>query len=72
MCMNVLLSVLFCLFDMLLDRSGRIINIVVSPAAGYGNKDTLRLLNYLTAPNVVRTLDECSEFGWLAALLSYI
>jgi len=34
------------------ELSGRIINIVVSPASGSGNKDSLRLLNYLTAPNV--------------------
>ena len=35
------------------ELSGRIINIVVSPASGSGNKDSLRLLNYLTAPNVL-------------------
>lgn len=35
------------------DRTGRIINIVVSPAKGSGNQDSLRLLNYLTAPNVL-------------------
>jgi hypothetical protein len=43
------------------ELSGRIINIVVSPASGAGNKDTLRLLNYLTAPNVL---------VWSAALAS--
>jgi TAG lipase/steryl ester hydrolase/phospholipase A2/LPA acyltransferase len=30
-----------------------LLNIVVSPASGSGNKDSLRLLNYLTAPNVL-------------------
>jgi hypothetical protein len=34
------------------DRTGRIINIIVSPSRD--NKDAPRLLNYLTAPNVVR------------------
>lgn len=34
---------------------------MVSPAAGTGNKDSLRLLNYLTAPNVL---------VWSAALAS--
>lgn len=43
------------------ELSGRIINIVVSPASGAGNKDSLRLLNYLTAPNVL---------VWSAALAS--
>ena len=43
------------------DRSGRIINIVVSPAITSGNQDSLRLLNYLTAPNVL---------VWSAALAS--
>lgn len=43
------------------ELSGRIINIVVSPASGSGNQDTLRLLNYLTAPNVL---------VWSAALAS--
>jgi len=43
------------------ELSGRIINIVVSPASGSGNKDSLRLLNYLTAPNVL---------VWSAALAS--
>ena len=43
------------------DRSGRIINIVVSPSTGSGNQDTSRLLNYLTAPNVL---------VWSAALAS--
>lgn len=45
----------------LLDRTGRIINIVVSPAKGSGNQDGPRLLNYLTAPNVL---------VWSAALAS--
>lgn len=35
------------------ERSGRIINIVVSPAVSAGNQDSSRLLNYLTAPNVL-------------------
>ena len=43
------------------DRSGRIVNIVVSPAITSGNQDSLRLLNYLTAPNVL---------VWSAALAS--
>lgn len=39
-------------FQEAFDHSGRIVNIVVSPASG--NRDTTaRLLNYLTAPNVL-------------------
>jgi predicted acylesterase/phospholipase RssA len=35
------------------DLSGRIINIVVSPSTSNGNQESCRLLNYLTAPNVL-------------------
>lgn len=34
------------------DRTGKIINIVIAPQQG--NLESARLLNYLTAPNVVR------------------
>jgi TAG lipase / steryl ester hydrolase / phospholipase A2 / LPA acyltransferase len=37
------------------DRTGRIINIVVSPSKRSGNSDRYRLLNYLTAPHVFIT-----------------
>ncbi len=45
------------------DRTNRILNIVVTPAASAGNMDQARLLNYLTAPNVL---------VWSAALARYV
>jgi len=58
--------------------SGRIINIVVSAAAATGNLENSRLLNYLTAPNVVRLKhrlaisanDASLQLVWSAALAS--
>lgn len=48
-------------FQEAFDRTGRIVNIVVSPAASAGNRERFRILNYLTAPNVLI---------WSAALAS--
>ena len=60
-CTRWLLTFLLYFYCVPVELSGRIINIVVSPASGAGNKDSLRLLNYLTAPNVL---------VWSAALAS--
>jgi len=35
------------------ERTGRVLNIVVTPAASHGNMESSRVLNYLTAPNVL-------------------
>ncbi len=49
------------------DRTGRIVNITITPTVD--SKEAPRLLNYLTAPNVVRAAAHGRARGLLAVVV---